>query len=232
MKSRVYLTSSAVTLLFALAAAPIAGCGHDPGGAPHPPSSPAPSSPPPPSLLFPCDDPGSLKVAGQETGYAFCTGGPVYRAKAQTCPTNIPHDTGKICHLNMEVWSCKEDAECATNPNGFCSRVPKADSCSCQYGCTTDAECDPGSICMCEDPVGRCVLASCTSNADCKEGALCAEYVPTSTCDTIAFACQDELDECQMDRDCEDSKHCTIVMSSEGASAHRTCGSPLLPCPK
>jgi hypothetical protein len=214
MKPPVYLTSSAVTLLFALAAALVAGCSTDAGGDP-------------PRWLFPCDDPGPITIAGKDTGYAFCTGGPVYRAKAQACPSGLPRREPSMCQPSDVPNTCTEDAQCNDAPNGFCFSAPVSNTCFCQYGCTTDADCGSGSICKCGDPVGHCVAASCTSNADCKQGARCAEYAPFPGCDDIAFACQNEYDDCQTDDDCERGEQCTIRVLDDGTRTPRICSPPV-----
>ncbi len=81
---------------------------------------------------------------------------------------------------------------------------------------------------MCDDPVGRCVSASCTSNADCKGGSLCAEYTQDPSCGGgVGFACQDELDECQTDADCEVGTTCSVQWdTADRTSPHRVCSPP------
>ena len=94
--------------------------------------------------------------------------------------------------------------------------------CGCSYGCTTDAEYEEGRICLCGDPVGRCVQASCTTDADCG-GLLCTSYTKDPGCNFTAFACQNELDECMTDKDCKEGTLCTL--SAEGL--YRICSPPM-----
>jgi hypothetical protein len=101
---------------------------------------------------------------------------------------------------------CATDADCTELPHGFC-QVGYSDGfpyCECSYGCTTDAECGAGKICLCGGAIGKCVPATCTSDADCASG-LCASYNDYSidyNCGMTRFACQSLADECASHLDC------------------------------
>jgi len=75
----------------------------------------------------------------------------------------------------------------------------------CHYGCTADADCGEGNLCMCAEPVGRCVAAACRSAEDCGEGLLCTRYYAADDMDWGAFACDTAKDECNRDDDCRDN---------------------------
>jgi hypothetical protein len=195
--------SRAARLFFVLLSLPLAGCATtEPQG-------------------FPCEDPGPVQIADKDTGFVFCTGGPVHRPKSQACPTKIPR--ASACTAPEDAQNaCSSDADCNATPNGFC-QIPFFDShagfipgCACVYGCSTDAECGEGRICLCGDPVGRCVQADCTSDADC-HGLFCVESAFDNDCNSTGMACQSELDECLIDADCTSGSQCSFK------DDHRAC---------
>jgi hypothetical protein len=207
-----FMESWTAKLIFVLSAVPLAGCSRakeEPRG-------------------FPCEDPGPVLIADKDTGFAFCTGGPVHRPKSQACPSKLPRSFE--CKIAPDDHSsCVTDADCSDSPDGFCQHNPPGSfppGCGCAYGCTTDAQCGEGAICLCGDPVGRCAQASCTTDADCG-GLLCASYTSNPGCDITAFACQNELDECMTDKDCMEGTQCTVLQSALEGAALRICSPPL-----
>ena len=136
---------------------------------------------------------------------------------------------------------CTLATECTDQPNGYCLEDPGmmgSKQCGCFYGCTTDAECAAGHVCLCGDPIGRCVPSSCTSDADCTPGNLCGSYDPSKGCDQIALACHTDGDACGSSQDCGDvppssGAHDYCVPGSGGSGAwsceHSACmvGRPL-----
>ncbi|WP_044986242.1 ferritin-like domain-containing protein [Sorangium cellulosum] len=179
-------------------------------------------SAPPEGLPFACDDPEPVLVAGQNTGYVRCAGGWMHRAEVITCPSPLPRpeackDTGG------GAGSCSSDADCTERPHGFCSPGLGGEAppgCFCHYGCTTDAECNEGQICLCGDPVGQCVQARCTSDQDCGT-VLCSSYVLNPGCGGTGFACQTATDECAGDGDCPGEQQCTLT------ALRHACAEPL-----
>jgi hypothetical protein len=91
---------------------------------------------------------------------------------------------------------CEFDAECSALPHGHCAPREGGQVRICVPGCVTDQDCDPGRICACDDPVGRCVPATCTSRADCTPGFECASYTTGPGCFATGFACQTPADGC------------------------------------
>lgn len=202
MRSCPWMEFRAAKLLFVLLAVPSAGCSR--------------------ARTFPCDDPGPAQVAGKDTGFVFCTGGPVHRPKRQECPSKLPRAT--TCEAtgeNAGTSSCSTDADCKDAPNGFCRLgLPgPPPTCGCGYGCTSDADCGEGNMCLCGDPVGKCVQASCKSDADC-HGLLCTQYSFGPSCSIDGFACQNERDGCLIDDDCERGTPCLFD------GDHRSCSPP------
>ena len=94
---------------------------------------------------------------------------------------------------------CCGDLECSSIPNGFCLA---SSGCGlvlgqppiCLAGCVSDADCQAGSICLCGEPIGQCVLATCSVDADCGPGSLCAGE--------SEFRCQTGADECLANSQC------------------------------
>ncbi|AUX34023.1 MULTISPECIES: ferritin-like domain-containing protein [Sorangium] len=178
-------------------------------------------SAPPGGFPFACDDPEPILVAGQNTGYVRCAGGWMHRAEVITCASPLPRP--EACKdPGAGASSCSSDADCTEQPHGFCSPGLGGEAppgCFCHYGCTTDAECNEGQICLCGDPVGQCVQALCTSDQDCGR-LLCSSYVLNPGCGGTGFACQTATDECAGDGDCPGDQQCTLQ------ALRHTCAEP------
>ncbi|WP_437979642.1 ferritin-like domain-containing protein [Sorangium sp. So ce117] len=166
---------------------------------------------PPEEFPFACDDPEPIVVADQDTGYVRCADGWIHRAEVVTCPSPLPR--AKACaDPSGATGNCKSDADCTEQPHGYCDVMTGgevAPGCFCQYGCTTDADCGEGQICLCGDPVGQCVPSRCTSDQDCGK-LLCSSYVLHPGCGGTAFACQTPADECASDQDCSGDEQCSL----------------------
>ncbi|WP_437806125.1 ferritin-like domain-containing protein [Sorangium sp. So ce1078] len=166
---------------------------------------------PPEGFPFACDDPEPIVIAGQNTGYVRCAGGWMHRAEVVTCPSPLPR--GEACTGPGDgPGACSSDADCTEQPHGYCNTASGGDApsgCFCHYGCTTDADCGEGQICLCGDPVGRCVPALCKSDQDCGR-LLCSSYVLNPGCGGTGFACQTALDECAGDDDCTGEHQCSL----------------------
>jgi hypothetical protein len=131
---------------------------------------------------------------------------------------------------------CQTDADCTAAPYGHCEMVGQAATLTCLYGCTEDADCGDGQLCVCGPEIGACMAATCQSNADCDEGFLCAEWydrVGIGCGEPAQYACQTADDACATDQDCIDAgsgDNCAVV---DGARACLTtpgvaCGRPFL----
>jgi hypothetical protein len=107
------------------------------------------------------------------------------------------------------MGECRYDSDCTAKPYGHCGWKSYyfVDS-SCQYGCVTNADCEPGSACICGDPVGTCLPATCTIDAECGAGFLCSDFITDPGCGGQAFACQQASDACAAYGDCPEGQYC------------------------
>ncbi len=162
---------------------------------------------------FACIDPLPILVTGKDTGYDTCKGGTVRRRAILDCPT-APLPTSECTYdaAPSGVGKCASNGDCDAGPFGVCSvpfTDPYAGYCSCSYGCARDSDCASGQICLCGDPVGRCVGASCNAGT-CGAGEECASYwLEYCTGCLQGFACQSVADTCFSDLDC-DGGVCTL----------------------
>lgn len=168
-------------------------------------------------------------VVSAETGYVACDGGWVHRASAGSCPSTLPQPPTPTCN----------DADCTAAPNGYCALdpcPPNSSNYECLYGCVSDADCTPGNVCLCADPIGQCVAANCKSDADCGDG-LCigsksgqSPFHPLFAPD--GFHCQTPDDECLGDADCPAqgsvASHCVWNGSRHACRNPGVCGRPFL----
>lgn len=155
---------------------------------------------------YPCTNPTPL-ITGQDTGYERCESGFTHRASVVECPSSVPRPAYSCAPAGG--GGCSTDADCAADPLGYCDAPPMG-TCQCQTGCRTDQDCGQGQICVCGDPIGRCVTASCKSDADCGGGKLCTSYDSEPSCGPIVYACQTGADQCGGDADCEPGKSCSM----------------------
>ncbi len=156
--------------------------------------------------LAPCLNPKPLTSDGSGTGpsggFEVCDSGVVHRPSKSDCWSVIgAPDAAEP--LPLDVGSgvpreCNANDQCTGAPHGYCSvEVPEriggiggSPTESCHYGCVNDDECDPGSVCLCGDPVGTCVKASCTTDADCPNGLPCERVQIVPSCDDIRYEMQ------------------------------------------
>lgn len=150
-----------------------------------------------PAATDTCTDPVEIMQETPDgprpTGFFRCAGGIVHREAKIDCvympdpaPGCAPDDAGN---------ECTTPEECNASPNGYCVSLGMEGTCSCAYGCTTDADCGSGNVCFCNGYTTECVPASCTTDADCG-GYQCAKNYGSG------FSCQTPFDECRGDADC------------------------------
>lgn len=171
------------------------------------------------------------------SGFVQCDGGIIHRPQKLECLAPV---TASSCPADAsDIGACKTDADCTEKPFGSCQldmifggvNPAPTDTCSCVYGCQTDADCDPGSVCRCAGAglglYTECIPATCTDDSECGEFLcgfapdICAPGVFSSQCTTPA-------DECAGDSDCL-SPPCTWdAVQGHWACANAACGRPLL----
>jgi hypothetical protein len=160
-----------------------------------------------------CDDPEALSG-----GFERCSDGVVHRPRSGACPSELPrlaafepeltrrhleHRAQRADAGGFDWVECLEDTDCVDAPHGHCQAGSYGVDTVCSYGCTTDADCDDGRVCLCGAAIGTCVEATCQNDRDC-EGALdCAQYDKAPACGPfMAFACETFEDECTTHADC------------------------------
>jgi hypothetical protein len=142
-----------------------------------------------------------LQDDGALSGFEQCmsTAG-IFRTSAETCTDPYPPSGGSCAY-----GTCFSDEDCDEAPYGACHiQTDVTAECNCVYGCTNDADCGPGSVCMCApvDAGTICIDADCRSDADCLEGYRC-ELSPSGFYGLGAsLHCHTPSDECQSDADC------------------------------
>jgi hypothetical protein len=154
-----------------------------------------------------CKNPQPVLVNGVATGFVSCENGAFHREEKKECPTLLPRTmqcgTSPVGDAAIAGGSCNTDADCTAQPNGHCelsAGIGPVQSCFCDYGCRTDADCGAGQICACTSPVGACVVAVCTVDSDCGAGLLCLS-TSDGGCGNM-FACQTKDDTCASNADC------------------------------
>jgi hypothetical protein len=184
--------------------------GDDGGITPVPVPLPSPPDPMPPASCskHPCTSPTPVVVGGVDTGFDTCSDGTTRRRAIVTCPTLLPRSGGGSCSApdSGAFMNCTKDSDCADAPNGHCEvNNPGAgfglEQCLCNFGCRSDSDCGSGEICLCGNPVGKCVLSECSSGSGCLPGCDCASPQTFGS-----FACQTPEDTCYSDQDCIGAK--------------------------
>lgn len=173
-----------------------------------------------------CDDGGTTCDAPSDLGGGVerCANGYTVRsaAKIEACQSILPR-ADVTCTADPLTDQCASDADCVFNPNGHCGPASGdlAPSCTCSYGCTTDADCGPGAICVCDDLAGHCEAATCTSDADCEAGQLCARYFYNCA---PGWACTTSNNSCAGPEDCLPTEDCGLVDGAFTCTGKGICG--------
>jgi hypothetical protein len=136
---------------------------------------------------------------GDDTGFEQCDGGFRHRKEAKECTSLLPRSPDWDA---IDGDACGSDADCTEKPHGYCDIIgaPSLNR-ACHYGCTVDADCGDGAICVCGSFIGTCKAATCTTDADCGDGLLCASHT-NAICIDGGYACQNPADECVSNADC------------------------------
>lgn len=218
------------------------GASTNPGGAGGATSS-AGSGGSPPAPVSRCTDSKPVLAGDVPTGLEMCSDGVVHRPAAAECPNNLSSRTQPVDLLPpveggdlVAPGTCRTDADCTEAPYGHCTPSGQEPLPSCQYGCTQDADCGEGRICVCGPDIGSCRAATCATNADCDEGLLCAEWydrIGIGCGEPSQYACQTADDACAVDEDCVDEgtgDSCAVVDGARACTVTPgvACGRPFL----
>jgi hypothetical protein len=162
-------------------------------------------------------------------GFESCAEGFMHRPGAGTC--SLPAQLLRCDPAqSVDVSACATDADCTARANGYCAArgaYPGGlnDPCLCKYSCQSDADCDPGSICLCTGTGGGvCVRASCTTDADC-HGTFCASASSDGCLAPPQFHCFSASEGCKVDSDCSPTQYCQFdSISGKRRCAPNGCG--------
>ena len=216
----------------------------------------------PGTTLTACDDtplfvnvpvPGirdGLEPGNIDTGLVEDCTGLIHRPTPVACASQLPRpmppaDAGAaVSQLEYlsgaspeDLWyaECTEDSACTDRPFGYCATGYGGKgglTAQCSYGCQSDADCDPGSLCECGDPIGHCVQSTCQSDTDCGGDSKCGLWVGESICSSAprGFACTTDDDACVTAADCSGFATCEVVNGNRQCkpASGLICGRPFL----
>lgn len=108
----------------------------------------------------------------------------------------------------------------SSRPPGRAHPATCAEAAEGAGGCVSDADCVPGTICVCDgrSDLGECVPSNCVTDADCGAGLHCAYYVDPCSRSGLAYACQRAEDRCDSMFDCDG-----LICGVRPGAAHREC---------
>jgi hypothetical protein len=146
------------------------------------------------------------------SGTVKCDNGLVHRAAPGDCAPFEANGMELPPSMQPDLDECLSDADCGDGLYGDCQPPDNTYfkvhlSNFCVYGCTTDSDCDAGSVCDCGTNGGHCREANCTTDADCEADGYCARHPPG--CGFAGFACQTADDECAVGADCAPGFDCS-----------------------
>ena len=150
---------------------------------------------------------------------------------ASDVPVELPRASGFVaCGLDNATV-------CDQFQYGYCDVTSASQTApTCRSGCVTDSDCDPGSICLCDNPSsptgGACrPAADCQTDEDCGPGGFCASY--ERFCGSGGFACITPRDTCVNSSSCSAGETCVYWSSHTGPWSRScltgvACGRPFL----
>ncbi len=167
-----------------------------------------------------CTRPAPLIIGGRDTGYETCDG-QLRRRAIVDCPNLLPTPPPSLC--DNDAGACLVNSDCAALPYGSCQGSPGTGfGCFCTYPCVRDADCSPGSICVCGDPAGQCETAYCNAGT-CPSGFACAEYADHCS---RSFGCETNADQCEVNADCNNAQ-CAVWGTGGTSTGGHVCVSGL-----
>lgn len=161
-----------------------------------------------------------IATDGSDSGFVRCADGAIDRPQANRCDVTVHMPA---CDASAQSFACMSDAECADAPNGRCVIYTSQNfggdtvtSCGCAYPCSNDADCGPGSVCVChgvaETPINSpwaappghafCAPASCQTDDACAS-AECGLSSYWNGCNTeYGLGCRTPNDTCRVSAQC------------------------------
>lgn len=176
-----------------------------------------------------CTDPQPL-LEGHDTGFVRCAEGWLHRTEKKACPTSVPREQ-VLPPISETYDECQQDSDCPAE-YGYCGPVGGgmiAYRLACNRGCIEDSDCASDEICLCGNPIGKCVpTLGCAVDDDCAGEAFCSGIaVLTNVCSEPqrVFDCESTNDQCRSPNDCEQGR-CTAQRTCLDDEA--VCGRPFL----
>ena len=148
---------------------------------------------------------------GAVSGWERCEDETVHRVSAEVCPFPDPEGEA-VCSSENNQGSCAADSDCTDGVYGRCVQTGADEFsddiwCGCEYGCETDDDCEPSSVCACDNiaPSGRsvCIPASCQTDDDCGEMQCIQDVYQWCGAQDYSMACSTVEDECTANAQCD-----------------------------
>jgi hypothetical protein len=166
----------------------------------------------PSGVAAPREEPRSNPSSGAE-GYVREPDGTVHRASLETCDPSTSAAACTTPSPHGNECTRVEDCQAGAYPQCVQDSGQLGEFCRCDYGCQTDADCQPDQVCVCSGAFSdgsrsRCVSARCRVDADC-ESNTCGLSSYFDGCQRReVLACRSAGDACRTDADCDDGRTC------------------------
>jgi hypothetical protein len=159
----------------------------------------------------------------------------------EKCGDLLPHRvSAEVCEVpatpsncDLDAQPCQTNDDCDAQPFGSCQKFTiQLLACGCVYGCESDADCAPGTVCRCAGdvlgPATRCVPSTCEDDADCGDELCQFSQSVGYDCgpEVVNGACTTPNDVCESDPPCVDTP-CAFVEGTWQCS-NVACGRPFV----
>ncbi|MDC0674718.1 ferritin-like domain-containing protein [Nannocystis radixulma] len=166
------------------------------------------------------------------SGWVKCGDKLPHRVEAEVCLVPAPPSN---CQLGDPQQPCQTNDDCTEFPFGSCQQFNVGFvGCGCNYGCETDADCEPGNVCRCGGdilgPVTRCVPATCTDDSDCGDQLCQFSQSQGYDCgpEVVNGACTTPEDLCDTDPPCFDTPCAFSMDTNKWECSLVACGRPFM----
>ncbi|MCY1061841.1 ferritin-like domain-containing protein [Nannocystis sp. SCPEA4] len=177
------------------------------------------------------------------SGLVRCDDGVIHRVEKREC---LVPAAPSSCPADASPDGCLSNDDCTEKPFGSCQRIVEFGGvaatdtdtdtgggsgvlCTCEYGCSTDADCPEGQICRCAGPelgnMARCIPAGCTVDSDCP-GELCGVAGAVCADGLIEALCTSPMDGCDSETDCNGDM--CIIEEGKFTCNTSVCGRPFI----